>query len=134
MSIQNFLRYARADWAAPPQYVLLLGHSMTYDQFNLYSEQYHDPLTAQLEEMPTWGYPASDNMLAAANGASTQPLTPIGRMSAINGTELATYLEKVKEYESTAATASKYDRRPVMDEECRPAYRCQRALSWDDPV
>jgi hypothetical protein len=106
LSIQNFLRYARADWAAPPQYVLLLGHSMSYDQYNLYSEQEHDPLTAQLEEMPTWGYPASDNMLAAANGGSTQPLIPIGRMSAINGTELATYLEKVKEYESTAATAS----------------------------
>jgi hypothetical protein len=105
LSIQNFLRYGRAVWGAPPQYVLLMGHSMTYDQFNLYSEIEHDPLTAQLEMMPTWGYPASDNMLTAANGASTQPLTPIGRLSVCTGEELATYLEKVKEYESAAATA-----------------------------
>ena len=105
LSIQNFLRYARAVWAVPPQYVLLMGHSMTYDQFNLYSEQEHDPLTAQLDEMPTWGSPASDNMLSAANGASTLPVTPIGRLSVVNGSELAIYLEKVKEYESVAATA-----------------------------
>jgi Peptidase family C25/CARDB len=105
LSIQNFLRYARTNWAAPPQDVLLIGHSMTYDQFNAYSEQNHDPLTAQLDEMPTWGYPASDNMLAAANGASTQPLIPIGRLSVINGSELAIYLQKVEQYEQEAATA-----------------------------
>ncbi len=105
LSIQNFIRYARAAWAAPPQYVLLIGHSMTYDQFNLYSEQAHEPLTAALDMVPTWGYPASDNMLSAANGASTQPLTPIGRLSVCTPQELSTYLEKVQEYESAAATA-----------------------------
>ncbi|HET6255536.1 MAG TPA: C25 family cysteine peptidase [Puia sp.] len=105
LSIQNFLRYGRAVWGAPPQYVLLMGHSMSYDQFNLYSEVEHDPLVAQLEEVPTWGYPASDNMLAAANGASTLPLTPIGRLSVCTGPELEIYLQKVKEYEQTGATA-----------------------------
>jgi len=106
LSIQNFLRYARTVWANKPQYVLLMGHAMSYDQFNLYSEQYHDPLVNSLDMVPTWGYPASDNMLAAANGGSTLPLTPIGRLSVCTGTEVETYLTKVKEYESTQATAA----------------------------
>ncbi|HEV3413327.1 MAG TPA: C25 family cysteine peptidase, partial [Puia sp.] len=99
LSIQNFLRYARSAWAAPPKFVLLMGHSMTYDQFNLYSEVNHDPLAAQLDMVPTWGYPASDNMLAAANGAGTIPVTPIGRLSVVSGAEIEAYTAKVKEYE-----------------------------------
>jgi Peptidase family C25/CARDB len=106
LSIQNFLRFTRSAWPAAPQYVLLMGHSMTYDQFNLYSEVVHDPLVAVLDEMPTWGYPASDNMFAAANGGSTLPLVPVGRLSVCTGPELEIYLNKVKEYEQTAATAA----------------------------
>ena len=105
LSIQNFLRFTRSAWPTAPQYVLLMGHSMTYDQFNLYSEIEHDPLVAVLDEMPTWGYPASDNMFAAANGGSTLPLVPIGRLSVCTGPELEIYLEKVKEYEQAAATS-----------------------------
>ncbi|HXD77981.1 MAG TPA: C25 family cysteine peptidase, partial [Puia sp.] len=99
LSIQNFLRYARAVWASPPQYVLLMGHSMSYDQFYSYSELQHDPLVNVLDMVPTWGYPASDNMLAAAGGGSTMPLVPIGRLSVCSGSEVEVYLQKVKEYE-----------------------------------
>ena len=106
LSIQNFLRYARNVWGVQPQYVLLMGHAMSYDQFNYYSEVTHDPLVSSLEMVPTWGYPASDNMLAAASGASTLPTVPIGRLSVCTGPELEIYLAKVKEYESTQATAA----------------------------
>ena len=106
LSIQNFLRYARAVWGVQPQYVLLMGHAMSYDQFNYYSEVTHDPLVNSLEMVPTWGYPASDNMLVAANGASTLPTVPVGRLSVCTGPELEIYLSKVKEYESTQATAA----------------------------
>jgi len=100
LSIQNFLRYARAKFAAKPQYVLLVGHGMTYDTYFQYSEKAHDPLADQLNLIPTWGTPASDNMLAADNGAQPTQVTPIGRISVESGRELEAYLAKVKEYES----------------------------------
>lgn len=105
LSIQNFLRYARARFAAKPQYVLLIGHGMTYDLYNQYSEVNHDPLAGVLNMIPTFGFPASDNMLSADNGIGSTPVTPIGRLSVINGTEVETYLTKVKEYEQAQATA-----------------------------
>jgi len=105
LSIQNFLRYARAKFAAKPQYVLLIGHGMTYDFYYQASEVNHDPVADQLNMVPTFGAPASDNMLSADNGAGSTPVTPIGRLSVINGTEVETYLSKLKEYEQTQATA-----------------------------
>src|SRR5690606_24146513 len=48
--------------------------------------------------VPTFGYPASDNLLTATQTSSI-PLVPIGRISAINKEEVLTYLSKVKEYE-----------------------------------
>ncbi len=72
LSIQNFLRYARNVWSVKPQYVLLIGHGMTYPDYNTYSEQNHDPLADQLNLVPTFGYPASDNKLSA-NTASMLP-------------------------------------------------------------
>jgi hypothetical protein len=103
LSVQNFLRYARTIWPTAPQDVLLMGHAMSYDQFNYYSEQAHDPLVNNLEMVPTWGYPASDNMLAANSGGSTLPQVPIGRLSVCSGPELEVYLQKVKEYEQAQA-------------------------------
>jgi hypothetical protein len=105
LSIQNFLRYARAVFAAKPQYVLLIGHGMTYTDYNMYSETNHDPLADVLNMVPTFGYPASDNKLSAANGVDAVGVIPIGRLSVISGAELENYLSKVKEYEQVQATS-----------------------------
>ena len=99
LSIQNFLRYARAVFAAKPQYALLIGHGMIYTDYNYYAETMHDPRADGLNMIPTFGNPASDNKLSAGNGADAVPVTPIGRISAVNGVEVETYLNKVKEYE-----------------------------------
>ncbi len=99
LSVQNFLRYARNTFASKPQYVLLIGHGMCYNDYNYYSETTHDPLADQLNLVPTFGYPASDNMLSVNNGAGAVPVTPIGRLSVVLGTEIETYLTKIKEYE-----------------------------------
>ena len=105
LSIQNFLRYARAVFAAKPQYVLLIGHGMVYSDYNLYSETgAHDPNADQLDLVPTFGYPASDNKLSANNGVDAVPVTPIGRLSVVSGPEIETYLAKVKEYEQAQQT------------------------------
>jgi hypothetical protein len=105
LSIQNFLRFARTTWSVVPQYALLVGHGMCYNDYNTYSEINHDPLADKLNLVPTFGYPASDNKLSVNNGAGVVPITPIGRLSVISGDEIETYLEKVKEYEQVQQTA-----------------------------
>lgn len=105
LSIQNFLRWARANFTVKPQFVLLIGHGMCYNDYNTYSEQNHDPLADQLDLVPTFGYPASDNKLSANNGVDAVPVTPIGRLSVISGAEVQIYLTKLKEYEQAQATA-----------------------------
>jgi len=105
LSIQNFLRYARSVFAAKPEFVLLIGHGMVYSDYNYYSETNHDPLTEGLNMIPTFGNPASDNKLSAANGVDAVPVTPIGRISAISGVEVEYYLSKIKEYEQVQVTA-----------------------------
>lgn len=100
ISIQNFLRFARAVFANKPQYVLLIGHGMAYTDYNSYSETNgHDPLADRLDVVPTYGYPASDNKLSANNGIDAIPVTPIGRLSVVSGPEVENYLAKIKEYE-----------------------------------
>lgn len=105
LSIQNFLRYARATFSQKLQYVFLIGHGMTYSDYNYYSETNHDPLADKLNLIPTFGYPASDNKLSANNGVDAVPVTPIGRLSVVTGPEIEAYTSKVKEYEQTQATS-----------------------------
>jgi len=106
LCIQNFLRYARAVFAAKPQFVLLIGHGMLYSDYNLYTDSLHDPLADRLNIIPTFGNPASDNKLAANNGVDAVPVTPIGRLSVVSGDEIEVYLDKLKTYEQTQATAA----------------------------
>jgi hypothetical protein len=98
LGTKNFLRYARANFiSTPPQFVLLIGHGLNYKD---YYENISNPLDNRLNLVPTFGYPASDNMLASADAANPLVLTPIGRISAVSGKEVENYLEKIKEYES----------------------------------
>jgi peptidase C25-like protein len=102
-SIKNFLSYARKYFAIKPQYVLLIGHGITYDEFN---GNQSDPNSALLELVPTFGYPASDNKLSSPDVTNPVPVTPIGRISVISGAELDIYLQKVIEYENVQHTAA----------------------------
>jgi hypothetical protein len=104
LSIQNFLRYARNTFGIKPQFVLLIGHGMDYVDWNSNSETFHNPQADQLNLIPTYGYPASDNKLSANNGQGAVPVTPIGRISVISGTELEVYTNKIKEYEQAQQT------------------------------
>ncbi|HEX9510934.1 MAG TPA: C25 family cysteine peptidase [Puia sp.] len=106
LSIHNFLRYARAVFAAKPQYVLLIGHGMVYADYTYYAERIHDPLADGLNLVPTFGNPASDNKFSAGNAIDAVPIIPIGRISAVSGAEVENYLNKVKEYEQVQVTAS----------------------------
>ena len=101
-SIRNFLYYARANYTLPPKFVFLVGKGINYVQ---YRTNENKPEIDQLAFVPTFGQPASDNLLTADPGNAI-PSIPVGRLSAINAAEVALYLKKVKEYELAQATPS----------------------------
>ena len=102
LSIRNFLRWARVNYFSPLKSVLLIGKGVIYTRFR---SQESNANIDQLDLVPTFGNPASDNLLSAV-GSSSVPLTPIGRISAINKQELSDYLEKVKQYEQVQTFTS----------------------------
>lgn len=96
LSIKNFLRFSRASYQKPPLYAFLIGKGLTYTSYRL---QELNPLTLQLNLVPVFGSPGSDNLLSSDDG-NPVPLTPIGRLSAVAPSEIGVYLEKIKEYEA----------------------------------
>lgn len=101
LSIKNFLRYARNVFSVKPQYAFLIGHGVNYQSIR---QNESIPSLYRLALVPTWGDPSSDvimGMDSALFGKGNA--TPIGRLSAINGTEVGIYLQKVKEYEQVSA-------------------------------
>lgn len=102
LCIKNFLRYARNTFATKPAYALLIGKGVVYTAYR--SSQLPDATTEQLNLVPTWGNPGSDNLLSSADSYNPIPLTPIGRISAVSGAEVGDYLAKVKHYEALQKT------------------------------
>jgi len=103
-SIRNFLRWARANFSTTPKFVFMIGHAVVYEQYR-YAEMASDPDIERLNIVPTFGSPASD-ILLSADVRQQIPLTPIGRLSVIDGGEVATYLAKVQEYEANQTISS----------------------------
>ena len=102
LAIRNFARWARQNFFDPPKFIFIIGHGVTYDQWRG-GESIPD--MERLNLVPTFGYPASDILLTAEVSGHI-PLTPIGRLSAINGDEVARYLHKVQQYETAQRTLS----------------------------
>ncbi|MBC7848722.1 MAG: hypothetical protein H7Y31_03245 [Chitinophagaceae bacterium] len=102
LSVRNFIRYTRANFSTPVKNVFLVGRGMTYNEYRMNNG---DPLIDKLNLVPTFGAPASDNMLSAGDITVPVPLTPIGRLSVVIGREIEDYLEKVIEYETTQRSA-----------------------------
>lgn len=96
LAIRNFIRWARATYGSPIKNVLLIGKGITYVQHR--NNEGH-PDIEKLSFIPPFGHPASDQLLAADPGLNEIPNVPIGRISAINGDEVAIYLAKVVQYE-----------------------------------
>ncbi len=103
LSVKNFIRYARATFSTNPQHCLLIGKGVTYDEMRTFESH---PQAASLFLVPTFGYPASDVLLATNDNTSATTLLSIGRLNVISQQEIITYLNKVKEYESAQANPS----------------------------
>lgn len=107
LGLRNFIRYARQKFSEEPKHVFIIGKGISYrDQLSAENQSVSVKNDfAKLQLVPTFGWPASDNLLTADPGSSL-PLVPIGRLSAIDAQEVTVYLDKVKEYELAQATAS----------------------------
>jgi hypothetical protein len=103
LAIRNFLRWARNTYTSPIKNVLLIGKGVNYTQFR---PNENNPDMDRLSFIPTFGYPASDNLMAADPGTDEIPKLPVGRISAINADEVAIYLAKVIQYEQQQAFQS----------------------------
>ena len=95
LGIKNFLKFARATFSTQPKYAFIVGKGMTYAE---YRENEASPFADRLNLVPTWGYPASDVLLASDNMNPVMN-TLISRLSVVTPKELADYLDKVKQYE-----------------------------------
>lgn len=102
-AIRSFIHWARNNFASPVKNVLLLGKGVNYTQYRTYES---NPDIEKLSFIPTFGYPASDNLLAAEPGLDQLPQVSIGRISAINAEEIAIYLAKLIQYEQQQAFSS----------------------------
>ncbi|TDW95848.1 putative type IX secretion system sortase PorU2 [Dinghuibacter silviterrae] len=96
LSIKNFLRYARNVFTAKPKFAFLIGKAVAYPYVKSWE---NIPTIYKLALLPTFGNPPSDMLLANDGNQFGGNATPLGRLSVVNGAEIAPYLQKVKEYE-----------------------------------
>ncbi len=102
LGIKNFLRFARTSFATAPKYAFLVGRGLTYAE---YRENETNANADRLDLIPTFGYPASD-ILLASNSLDPVMNTFISRISVLYPQELADYLDKVKQYEQAQQSTS----------------------------
>lgn len=97
-SVRNFLNYAKQTFQTPVENVFLIGKGVTYNNYrsNLFTMR---PQLGELNLIPTFGFPGSDNLLSSVNVNDPIIHTPIGRLSVIKPSEVSEYLDKVKQYE-----------------------------------
>ncbi len=101
-AIRDFIRYASQQFTPTPKYVFIMGRGLSYMD---YTVNQGNPIAEQLDLVQTFGWPASDVLLSSAPGTNV-PLIPIGRLGAINGTEVGIYLDKMKQYEQAQQSPS----------------------------
>lgn len=93
LAIRHFLNFAIDNWETTPEHVLLMGKSVQYDQARL------DAAANQQSLVPSFGALASDQALTSRTASSYQPQLSIGRIPALNPSEIRDYLDKVMTYE-----------------------------------
>lgn len=97
-AIRNFLGFLSDSLNSKPAYVFLIGKGI--------EPQYLGPAQQNENLVPTMGIPSSDHLLSASlqnpNGNFLVQDIPIGRLAALNNSEVNNYLLKVQQHESSA--------------------------------
>ena len=102
-AIRNFILWARSRFSSPVKNVLLIGKGLSYTQYRSFES---NPDIEKLSFIPSFGFPASDNLLACDTRGDGIPKVSIGRLSTISGDEVLVYLAKVRQYEQAQAFSS----------------------------
>lgn len=103
-ALRNFAAFALANFGASlkPKHFFIIGKGLNYNHFRRFES---DRNIDKLAMIPTFGYPASDNLLTATR-TTGYPTISTGRLSAVSGTEIGYYLNKVKQYELAQVSGS----------------------------
>ncbi len=110
-ALRNFLNYSHTSsaWSNSSKFAFLIGKGILDSNYRYYSEvRQNNPSTFPYVAIPTFGVPASDVLLTDFNNDNI-PEMPIGRLSVLNGSEIAPYLDKVRFHEiRQASTANQF--------------------------
>lgn len=101
-AIRDFIRYSNQQFVVKPKYIFLIGRGTDYHS---YKDNEADPIADKINLIQTFGWPASDILLACEPG-TVVPIVPIGRLAAVNGNEVGIYLQKMKDYEQAQQSPS----------------------------
>lgn len=95
LAIRHFVEYITEKWTVKPEYLFIIGKGVNAYESRKNAQGYANNL------VPTLGYPASDALLSAfVDGSGLAPSLATGRLSALSGTDVELYFDKVKAYES----------------------------------
>ena len=103
-AIRDFVRMMDAQYPIKPKQLFIIGRGLTYQDKR---PNENNPLAEKLDLVPTFGWPSSDILMTSLS-ISPIPAVPVGRLAAISGTEVKTYLQKVIEYETNQRTPSPF--------------------------
>jgi hypothetical protein len=113
-AIKDFLEYAYNRWQVPPSYVLLAGKA-SIDYKDIYGMGGN--VTPSLLISTEHGIFPADGRFADLSGDDGVPEIAVGRIPALDGSELDAYLAKLKVYEGQAGTDFSTDVLMVADKQ-----------------
>lgn len=102
MGLRRFMHYAYNQATIKPSDLFIIGKGVREANENISTGfgTRQNTGSYQMCLVPTFGYPASDNLITSRlEGNLWDPLIPTGRLAAKDNNEVITYLNKVKEYE-----------------------------------
>lgn len=99
LAIRNFVNYAFEKWTVDPEYLFLLGKSRSYESSRFNHSASQTAFDNNL--VPTYGNHASDVLLSSRAVGDYRPRLATGRVPAQTPTDVASYLNKVIEHETS---------------------------------
>lgn len=110
-SIRNFVHAAHRRWPSL-KYVFLIGKGREYTALRS-AQGLKDAIDAGTYFVPSFGFPASDNLMLS-NNSSSVAVVPVGRIAATTPKEISIYLNKVKTLEATVSNGQTIEERAWM--------------------
>jgi len=110
-SIRNFVHAVHRQWPNL-KYVFIIGKGREYPSLRT-AEGLANALEAETLFVPSFGFPASDNLMLS-NNSSSVGIVPVGRIAAITPKEISIYLRKVEALEATVNNGQTIEERAWM--------------------